>query len=75
MDEFGSRVRQSCDPTVAMTVFFYIPSQLAFTAMWPLKNLSCGGTVVEHWYFSDFDGNILFGGPGMTISEMHSVAL
>ena len=43
MDEFGSRIRQSCDPSVAMAVFFYIPTQLAFTVMWPLHDLDYSG--------------------------------
>ena len=43
MDEFGSRIQQSCDPSVAMAVFFYIPMQLAFTVMWPLRDLDYSG--------------------------------
>ena len=43
MDEFGSRIRQSCDPTVSMTTLFYIPLQFAFTILWPIKDLDYGG--------------------------------
>ncbi|XP_064397711.1 tubulin--tyrosine ligase-like protein 12 isoform X2 [Halichondria panicea] len=40
MDEFGSRIQQSWSPSVAMAMFFYIPSQLAFTAVWPLRDMA-----------------------------------
>ena len=43
MDEFGSRIRQSCDPTISMTTLFYIPLQFAFTVLWPIKDLDYGG--------------------------------
>ena len=43
MDEFGSRIQQSLSPSVAMAVFFYIPTQMGFTVMWPIKDLQFSG--------------------------------
>ena len=43
MDEFGSRIQHSDEPSAAMTAFFFIPAQLAFTVVWPLRDLRYGG--------------------------------
>ena len=53
MDEFGSRVRQSHDPTVSMVAFFFIPTQLAFSLMWPTKDLDYAGKI-------NFNGGIYY---------------
>ena len=45
MDEFGSRIQNSDNPSVAMSVFFYIPLQMAFSLIWPLRDLDCEGGV------------------------------
>ena len=47
MDEFGSRIRQSCDPTMAMVSFFFIPAQLAYSVIWPLKDIQYAGRYVQ----------------------------
>jgi tubulin--tyrosine ligase-like protein 12 len=49
MDEFGSRIPHSDKPTVAMTSFFYVPRQLAYCLLWPLKDLSFGDTVTRDY--------------------------
>ena len=50
MDEFGSRIHHSDDPTIAMTTLFYVPAQMAFSFLWPLRDLKYGGqyTTVNH---------------------------
>jgi hypothetical protein len=53
MDEFGSRVRQSCDPTVSMVAFFFIPTQLAFSVMWPTKDLEYTGKNYNGWVIAE----------------------
>ncbi|CAK8683225.1 unnamed protein product [Clavelina lepadiformis] len=42
MDEFGSRVRHSDHPTVAIVPFFYQPTQTPYSLMWLLEDLDCG---------------------------------
>ena len=49
MDEFGSRIQQSTNPSVAMVPFFYIPTQLAYSVFWPIKELGYKG---KFKYFS-----------------------
>ena len=46
MDEFGSRIQHSDNPSVAMSVFFYIHLQVAFSVIWPLRDLDCEGALV-----------------------------
>lgn len=43
MDEFGSQVRHSDQPTCSMAPFFYVQGQLAYTVLWPLQDLHEGG--------------------------------
>ena len=43
MDEFGSRIQHSDTPSVAMTPFFYVTKQLAFSLLWPVAELEFGG--------------------------------
>lgn len=43
MDEFGSRIQHSDEPTFATAPFYYIPHQLAYTILWPLRDISNGG--------------------------------
>ncbi len=43
MDEFGSSIRHSDEPTVSCAPFYYLPSQTMYSIIWPLKNLECGG--------------------------------
>lgn len=46
MDEFGSRIQHSDDPTFAMAPLFYMPQQIAYTVLWPLNDLDTGGKCV-----------------------------
>ena len=46
LDEFGSRICHSDEPSVDMKPIFHVPSQMSFTVMWLLKDLEYGGNVV-----------------------------
>ncbi|KAL5475545.1 hypothetical protein EMCRGX_G025374 [Ephydatia muelleri] len=50
MDEFGSRIQHSDNPSVAMSVFFYIHLQVAFSVIWPLRDLDCEDEVTRTYY-------------------------
>ena len=39
MDEFGSKIQHSDDPTCRMVPFVYIPTQMVYSLMFPLKDL------------------------------------
>lgn len=43
MDEFGSRIQHSDMPSFATAPFFYMPQQVAYTLLWPLRDLDTGG--------------------------------
>ena len=49
MDEFGSRVQHSDSPTIRMVPFYYIPSQMTFTIMWPIKAMTVGDEVTRDY--------------------------
>ena len=43
MDEFGSRIQHSDTPSFATAPFFYMPQQVAYTLLLPLRDLDTGG--------------------------------
>ena len=43
MDEFGSRIQHSDTPNVRLVPFCYVPTQTAFTVMWPISDIEDGG--------------------------------
>lgn len=43
MDEFGSRIQHSDTPSFATAPFFYVRQQVAYTLLWPLRDLDTGG--------------------------------
>lgn len=45
MDEFGSQIRHSDEPTFQVVPFFYGPAQVAFSLLWPLRDLAHGEEV------------------------------
>lgn len=47
MDEFGSRIQHSDEPTFATAPLFYMPQQIAYTVLWPLRDLETGGKSVR----------------------------
>lgn len=46
MDEFGSRIQHSDEPTFATAPLFYMSQQIAYTVLWPLRDLETGGECV-----------------------------
>ncbi|XP_072256407.1 tubulin--tyrosine ligase-like protein 12 [Pyxicephalus adspersus] len=55
MDEFGSRIQHSEEPTVGTAPFYYIPHQLAYTLLWPLQDISNGEEVSRDYAFGETD--------------------
>lgn len=47
MDEFGSRIQHSDQPSFATAPLFYMPQQIAYTVLWPLRDLETGGKFVS----------------------------
>lgn len=47
MDEFGSRIQHSDQPSFAAAPLFYMPQQIAYTILWPLRDLETGGKCVS----------------------------
>uniref|UniRef100_A0A8D0L7E4 Tubulin tyrosine ligase like 12 n=1 Tax=Sphenodon punctatus TaxID=8508 RepID=A0A8D0L7E4_SPHPU len=47
MDEFGSRIQHSDEPTFATAPLFYMPHQIAYTVLWPLRDLDTGEEVTR----------------------------
>lgn len=47
MDEFGSRVQHSSQPTCSMAPLFYSPQQIAYSVLWPLQDLENGGMQMQ----------------------------
>lgn len=48
MDEFGARIQHSDTPSFAAAPFFYMPQQVAYTLLWPLRDLDTGGESHAH---------------------------
>uniref|UniRef100_A0A6Q2Z211 Tubulin--tyrosine ligase-like protein 12 SET-like domain-containing protein n=1 Tax=Esox lucius TaxID=8010 RepID=A0A6Q2Z211_ESOLU len=55
MDEFGSQVQHSDQPTCSMAPFFYTQGQLAYTILWPLKDLQEGEEVTRDYAYGESD--------------------
>uniref|UniRef100_A0A8C5H6S7 Tubulin--tyrosine ligase-like protein 12 SET-like domain-containing protein n=1 Tax=Gouania willdenowi TaxID=441366 RepID=A0A8C5H6S7_GOUWI len=55
MDEFGSQVQHSNQPSCAMAPFFYIHGQLAYTILWPLRDLLKGDEVTRDYAYGETD--------------------
>ena len=43
MDEFGSCIRHSDDPTFAIATIYYVPVGTSFSILWPLRDVEYGG--------------------------------
>ena len=48
MDEFGTNIGHSDDPSFAMAFLYYVPLRISFSIMWPLKDLEYGGLCELH---------------------------
>nr|CAB3267355.1 tubulin--tyrosine ligase-like protein 12 [Phallusia mammillata] len=55
LDEFGSRIHHSDEPTVAVVPFFYQPKQVSFSIMWPLTDLEYGDELTRDYALYEKD--------------------
>ncbi|XP_027450379.1 tubulin--tyrosine ligase-like protein 12 [Zalophus californianus] len=55
MDEFGSRIQHSDTPSFATAPFFYMPQQVAYTLLWPLRDLDTGEEVTRDFAYGEAD--------------------
>ncbi|XP_048010622.1 tubulin--tyrosine ligase-like protein 12 isoform X2 [Megalobrama amblycephala] len=55
MDEFGSRVQHSSQPTCCMAPLFYSPQQIAYSVLWPLQDLENGDEVTRDFAYGEAD--------------------
>lgn len=55
MDEFGSRIQHADVPSFATAPFFYMPQQLAYTLLWPLRDLDTGEEVTRDFAYGETD--------------------
>lgn len=55
MDEFGSQVQHSDHPSSAMAPFYYNEGQLAYSVLWPLRDLQEGG---ESWHTEEEEEDV-----------------
>ncbi|XP_040886527.1 tubulin--tyrosine ligase-like protein 12 [Toxotes jaculatrix] len=53
MDEFGSQVQHSDQPSCGMAPFFYIQGQLAYTILWPVRDLQEGDEVTRDYTYGE----------------------
>ncbi|XP_040002542.1 tubulin--tyrosine ligase-like protein 12 isoform X2 [Xiphias gladius] len=53
MDEFGSQVQHSDQPSCGMAPFFYIHGQLTYTVLWPLQDLQEGDEVTRDYTYGE----------------------
>ncbi|XP_077091081.1 tubulin--tyrosine ligase-like protein 12 [Siphateles boraxobius] len=55
MDEFGSRVQHSSQPTCCLAPLFYSPQQIAYSVLWPLQDLENGDEVTRDFAYGEAD--------------------
>lgn len=55
MDEFGSRLQHSSQPSCCMAPLFYGPQQIAYSVLWPLQNLENGDEVTRDYCYGEPD--------------------
>ncbi|KAM8979994.1 tubulin--tyrosine ligase-like protein 12 [Sarcophilus harrisii] len=55
MDEFGSRIQHSDHPSFATAPLFYMPQQIAYTVLWPLRDLETGEEVTRDFAYGEMD--------------------
>ncbi|KAM9845763.1 tubulin--tyrosine ligase-like protein 12 [Aulostomus maculatus] len=53
MDEFGSQVQHSDQPSCCMAPFFCVQDQLAYTLLWPLQDLQKGDEVTRDYAYGE----------------------
>lgn len=57
MDEFGSQVKHSDEPSCCLAPFFYTQGQIAYSILWPLRDLSEGGESTHAHTFQERDSH------------------
>uniref|UniRef100_F6STG9 Tubulin tyrosine ligase like 12 n=1 Tax=Ornithorhynchus anatinus TaxID=9258 RepID=F6STG9_ORNAN len=55
MDEFGSRIQHCDEPSFATAPLFYAPQQVAYTVLWPLRDLETGEEVTRDFAYGERD--------------------
>ncbi|KAB0392964.1 hypothetical protein E2I00_002904, partial [Balaenoptera physalus] len=55
MDEFGSRIQHADVPSFATAPFFYVPQRVAYTLLWPLRDLDTGEEVTRDFAYGEAD--------------------
>uniref|UniRef100_H2Z938 Tubulin--tyrosine ligase-like protein 12 SET-like domain-containing protein n=1 Tax=Ciona savignyi TaxID=51511 RepID=H2Z938_CIOSA len=55
MDEFGTRVQHSDEPTVAMIPFHYLPTATTYTIMWLLQDLDYADELTRDYAHNERD--------------------
>nr|XP_021524349.1 tubulin--tyrosine ligase-like protein 12 [Aotus nancymaae] len=55
MDEFSSRIQHADVPSFATAPFFYMPQQVAYTLLWPLRDLDTGEEVTRDFAYGETD--------------------
>uniref|UniRef100_A0A8C5MRD1 Tubulin tyrosine ligase like 12 n=1 Tax=Leptobrachium leishanense TaxID=445787 RepID=A0A8C5MRD1_9ANUR len=58
MDEFGSRIQHSDEPSFGTAPLYYIPQQIAYTLLWPLRDLENGEEVSRDFSYGESDALI-----------------
>ncbi|XP_029901989.1 tubulin--tyrosine ligase-like protein 12 [Myripristis murdjan] len=53
MDEFGSQVQHSDQPTCGMAPFYYMPGQLTYSVLWPLQDLQEGDEATRDYTYGE----------------------
>ncbi|KAJ8245612.1 hypothetical protein GJAV_G00272620 [Gymnothorax javanicus] len=53
MDEFGSQVQHSDQPTCSMAPLFFSPQQMAYSVLWPLQDLDTGEEVTRDYTYGE----------------------
>ncbi|XP_032804901.2 tubulin--tyrosine ligase-like protein 12 isoform X1 [Petromyzon marinus] len=55
MDEFGSRIQHSDQPTFCTAPLCYLPEQLTYTLLWPVVDLEKGDEVTRDFAYGERD--------------------
>lgn len=55
MDEFGSQVKHSDQPSCCLAPFFYTEGEIAYSVLWPLRDLSDGDEVTRDYTYGEPD--------------------
>ncbi|KAL6460293.1 hypothetical protein MHYP_G00320520 [Metynnis hypsauchen] len=55
MDEFGSQVQHSSQPSCCMAPFFFAPQQMAYSVLWPIQDLDSGDEVTRDYAYGEAD--------------------